>query len=357
MLIYAYSENVMAQSPFKIAESVTKVHNQINVGINPQIELISIVQTISKYPTVFGFLMSMDSSDYKTDIINHFGPFKDHPAVRMFDRLSMQPRMLNFSAPSNIMLYSDEYLNLRKDIKLDDFVISRAGGMDSLRMFLNLLCNFASQSAFNTFYSNHRDYYFKIIENTIKNLGSTNYISELESFYGKSQESYNIVLVSLYNYVGYGNSLLCSNDKRKIFNTMGPLKVVDNMPFFGDENYLKYFIRHEFSHPFVNPVTEKYWDLIKDYSKNYDSIPEVARKNVCGDWQECINEFIIRAITTQIGYNEADNTGLTYYKAEKSRGVSYMDGLLEKIRIYQVSRDTYPTFESFYPKIIEVFKE
>ena len=116
-------------------------------------------------------------------------------------------------------------------------------------------------------------------------------------------------------------------------------------------------IRHEFSHPFINPLTEKYWDYIKDYSHNFDSIPEVAKKNVCGDWQECINEFIIRAITTQIAYNESDDVGRQGYEREKSRGVYNMDMLLNKIRYYQSNRETYPTLDSYYLNILDVFKE
>lgn len=354
-LIFANSTYVLAQESFKMPEAVTKVYNQINVVVIPQVELISIVQTISKYPTVFGFLMAQDSSLYKTDVINHFESYKDHPAVLMFDRLSLQPGMLNFNAPSYIMLYTNESLHLRADIELDDFVIGRIGGIDSLSVFLKLLSDFATQSSFNEFYIDHREFYLTMIENTIKNLGSINYISELESFYGKNQKSYNIDLVSLYNFVGFGNSLLFSNDQREIYNVMGPNKVVNNAPFFGDENYLKYMIRHEFSHPFVNPLTEKHWDYIKNYSYKYDSIPEVARKNVCGDWQECINEFIIRAITTQLAYNEANDIGLQSYEKENSRGVSYLDSLLDKIRYYQSNRESYPTLESYYLNILDVF--
>lgn len=357
MIIFATTNNSLGQEPYRLPEEVTKVHNQINVGIFPQVELISIIQTISKYPTAFGFLMAIDSSTYKSDVINHFGAFKKHEAVIMFNRLSLQPRMLNFSAPSNIMLYTNKSLKLREDIELDDFVINRAGGIDSLKVFLELLIDFAYKSSFNEFYKKYQHFYSSIIENTIKNLGSINYISELENFYGKKQKSYDIVLVTLYDYVGFGNSLLCSNDEREIYNTMGPKEVVDNIPFFGDENYLKYMTRHEFSHPFINPLTEKYWDYLKDYLQQYDSIPEIARKKVCGDWQECVNEFIIRAITTQIAYNEADDLGLQSYEKEKSRGVIYLDDLLDKIRYYQLNRDSYPTFESFYLNVLDVFKE
>lgn len=186
----------------------------------------------------------------------------------MFDCLSMQPRMLNFSAPSNIMLYTDESLRLREDITLDDFVINRIAGMDSLKVFLELMQDFVIQSLFNKFFQNHETHYLNIVENTIKNLGQINYVDELESFNGKKQKSCNIILVSLYNSVGYGNSLLCENEEREIYNTKGPNSVISNMPFFGDENSLKYVIRHEFGHTFVNPLTEQYWDSIKDYSAN-----------------------------------------------------------------------------------------
>ena len=356
LTILANSAHVLAQNPYTALEAVTEVKNQVTVGVFPQVELISIVETISKYPTVLGFLMAKDSSEYKSDVTKHFSPYIDHPVIHMFDRLSLQPGGLNFSAPSNIMLYTDKSLHVREDIELDDFVVSRIGGRDSLQVFLDLIRDFAIQSSFNKFYREHQDFYLKIVKSTINNLGSINYISEIETFYGKKQKSYNIVLVSLYNFHGYGNSLLCSNDQREIYNTMGPKMVDNNLQFFGDEDYLKYMIRHEFSHPFVNPLTEKHWDYIKDYSHKFDSIPD-AHKKVCGEWQECINEFTIRAITTQIAYNESEEAGIQVYEKEKSRGVSHMDILLKKIRYYQANRETYPTLDSYYLKILNVFKE
>lgn len=348
---------VRAQNSYHSPEVISKVKNQVTVIISPQVELISVVQTISKYPTVLGFLMAKDSFDYKSDVFEHFSPYKDHPVIDMFDKLSLRPGMLNFMAPSNTMLHTDSSLYLREDIELDDFMLNRAGGRDSLDIFLDLLRDFAIQSSFNEFYLEHKEFYLRIVENTIDNLGPINYISEIEGFYGKSQKSYNIVLVSLYGGVGFGNSLLCSNDQRELYNTMGPQMVQDNVPFFGDENYLKYMIRHEYSHPFINPLTDKHWDYLKDYSNQFESIPEVARKKVCGDWQECVNEFIIRAITTQIAYSESDEAGVLAYEKESAKGVSYMDSLLEKIRYYQSNRETYPTLDSYYLNILDVFRE
>lgn len=355
-IVIATSTNMTAKGPYKSPISISGVKNCITVAVLPQTELMSIIQTISQYPNILGFLMAKDSSDYKTDVINHFTPFINHPAVKMFDRLSSQPRMLNFSAPSNIMLYTDVNLKLREDIKLDDFVINRAAGMDSLNLLLNLIRDFAVKSSFDEFYKKHEAFYINIVEKTINNLGSVNYVNQLESFYGKTQKSYNIVLVSLYSSCGYGNFLKRENDSLELFCTIGPRKIINKSPLFGDPEYLKSMVRHEFSHPFINPLTEKNWDYIKEYFSNYDSIPEVAKKQVCGDWQECINEFIIRSITTQLAYNDGEELGLKSYTTEKSRGVIYIDSLLNKIRHYQSSRDKFLSFESYYITVLDTFK-
>jgi hypothetical protein len=335
--------------------AVERKHNQINVLVHPQVELISIIQTIGGYPDLLPFLMSEQAFDYKARVKEHFAPFAGHAAVKMFDRLSGQPRKLNFSAPSNIMLYTDSNLHVRTDIALDDFVISRIDGMDSLQVFLGLLRNFAEVSGFNNFYGNNSHFYNSIIGQTLKDLGDFDYITELETFYGRPQQSYNVILVSLYNSVGFGNSILLPNGKREIYNTLGSDLLQDGLPCFGDEKHLKYMTRHEFSHPFINPLTELYRDEVMAFKSNFEKVPERARERVCGEWEECINEFIIRAITTWLAQHECQELGEWAYNHELGRGVVYLDELLGKINYFQANRHLYPAIDDFYPQLLEVF--
>ncbi len=330
-------------------------HNQINVMVHPGVELISIIQTIGNYPNVLPFLMADQEYSYKSRVLEHFSPLAKHPAVQMFDRLSSQPRKLNFSAPSNIMLYADENLQLRQDITMNAFVVSRIDGLDSLIVFLELLRNFAQVSDFNAFYSDNKEYYQSIINRTTQHMTDYSFIRELEDFFGRSQQSYNIILVSLYSSVGYGNWMLLPNGKKEIYNTMGMEKVKEEMPFFGDEDYLKHLIRHEFSHPFINPVTDLYHDLIMPHADRFDALPEAARRNVCHEWEECINEFIIRAITTWLAQQESLELGQWAYDYELNRGVIYLDELLQKIEDFHANRETYPTLNDYYPQLLEVF--
>lgn len=356
LLILTNSFCSLANDSFVFPRPVSGEKNHVKICVLPQVELISIVQEISRYRETFGFLMARDSSVYLSDVNSHFEDFREHPAVKMFERFCFQPRMLNFSAPSNLMLMTDGSLNLRKDIVEDEFVLNRIGGNDSLLAFLELLKDFSLESAFNDFFKLHEDYYKSLINTTINNIGPVNYISELEEFYGKKQESYNIVLVSLYGTVGYGNSLLFPDGRRGIYNTMGPRSINNGLAFFGDEKYLTYLIRHEFSHPFVNPLTEKYWSVVRDFTFRYDSIPEIARKQVCGDWQECINEFVVRSVTTYLALGENNVTGKEFYNKEKSRGVICLDQLLNKIEYFQADRKSYLTFDEYYEQILDVFR-
>lgn len=104
-----------------VPETITVKHNQISVMVHPRVELISIIQTIGNYPQILPFLMAEIDFDYKTRVLEHCSPFSGHPAVQMFDHLSAQLRKLNFSAPSNIRLYTDESFRVRRNIELDNF--------------------------------------------------------------------------------------------------------------------------------------------------------------------------------------------------------------------------------------------
>ncbi|MBP8994947.1 MAG: DUF4932 domain-containing protein [Bacteroidales bacterium] len=351
------STNDNFSAVYCLPEPIKETHSSVNFEVLPQIELISIIQTISKYQTKYGFLMIQDTFLYQKEILKNFSSFRNHPVIQMFDSLSLKPGKMNFSAPSSLMLYLDNNLNLRNDIIFDDFIIKRCGGIDSIKLFLNFLKDFSQKSSFNKFFKEHTDFYKRIISLSIKSLGDNNIIQEIEEFYGLKQENYNVCLVSMYNFVGFGNSILHKNKKMELYNVIGPRSIEKDIPDFGDAYYLKYMLRHEFSHPFVNTLTEENWNYIKDYSAKFETIPDVAKKRICGDWQECINEFVIRAVSVHLAYKENEELGQQVYDSEKSRGVYNLDDLLEHIREYENNRNRYATFGSYYKNILDIFKK
>ncbi|MCG4587343.1 DUF4932 domain-containing protein, partial [Anaerosalibacter bizertensis] len=91
----------------------------------------------------------------------------------------------------------------------------------------------------------------------------------------------------------------------------------------------------------------------KKYSKLYIPVKDTMEKEAYGDWESCLNEHIIRAITARFNYKKDKSLGDNTIEWEKENGFIYIDKLLEKLDEYDNNRDIYPTFESFYPELLK----
>lgn len=158
-------------------------------------------------------------------------------------------------------------------------------------------------------------------------------------------------MVPLFHCGGYGISVE-DDGSNNIFSIIGPTVVQNSLPDFGSRSWFDNLQQHEFSHSFVNPMTDKFYDLAEKYSELYNNIETDMKKQAYGSWYDTLNEHIIRAITTRFAYLESREDGDSTLALEKSRGFRYLDALLEKLNEYEDSRSKYPTFEAFYPELL-----
>ena len=186
-------------------------------------------------------------------------------------------------------------------------------------------------------------------------MGDHNYIRELEDYYGLKQNSYNIVLVSLFHTVGFGPKIGVGENKFDIYSIIGPQGIQNGKPTFGNKERFKYLQRHEFSHSFVNYLDDIYEDEIMKYEELFTPIREemVARKY--GDWKSCVDEHIVRAITTRMAFNDGKEKGEQALAYEEKNKFIYVEDLVNKLCEYENNREVYKTFEDFYPELIKVF--
>ena len=336
----------------KKLKPVEQTNQKVHVCVDPRVALISIIQVISHYREVLPVLLNAEDFPYARTVMAHFSAYSGHPAVIFFDEVSGQPGGFNFMAPPMVMLYLTPNLTPRADVIWPDALLDRIGGRRNLDLFLNHLRDFRSVTGFDAFYQRYGAYYETLIDQVVGKLGAKDYIGEIESFYGTKQNSYTVILAPLYGHVGFGPLVETTSGERYVYNILGPQMVRDGDLFFGDERYFSMMQRHEFSHSFVNPLTDKYWDHVKDYAHLYDELPE---QKICGAWQECINEYVIRAVTTYLAFQDSKAEGEVARETEWRRNVVLIDDLLAQVRFYAESRDRYPTFEAYYPRLLETF--
>ena len=172
-----------------------------------------------------------------------------------------------------------------------------------------------------------------------------------------SQNSYNIILAPLFT-GGFGPRIERSSGKYDIYNILGPMSMENGLPAFGSEESFRHIAWHEFSHSFVNPTTEIFSRDIDQYKALFEPISTRMKGQAYGDWQTCVNEHIVRAVTTRFAYREiSPEAGEQALHGEKEHGFAYVEALCESLAGYEKQRDTYPTLVDYYPELIKVFRE
>jgi hypothetical protein len=343
---------------------VTKSVGSINVSVDPRIELLMVVQSLGSYrDKMFTSTLTKFDYQYTRDVEKYFAPYKTHRAVTLFDQMWQKGFWLG--APVEAMIYCSMPPDIRLSPSVSDFVKTRAGGEQNVRDFVAALAEFARDSHFAEFYRAHQEAYERAVDTTAANLQKNDLLGVLESYYGMKQGSYTIVTAMLGHYGGFGPRIERSPGIYEIFSIGGPSKLKDNEPvFFGESEGLRSIVWHEFSHPFINPMTERHPELVAQYSAAIYSkilnptgqkkIEDAADRQMAVE--ENINEHMIRAINIRlVDRNISHASALEKTASEKKKGYLYIDALCAKLEQYEKQREKYPTMESFYPELIKAF--
>ncbi len=325
----------------------------VNIMVDPRIELLAVVQFLSGYDKRFGLITRFDFP-YKQDVREYFSKQKNHPAVKLFDRMSTEG--FSFDAPPAAMLYLSKPPELTAERPFTEYLNKRAGGAEELKKFVEQLRDFAKETEFMSFFKTHHGTFQHMVDRAQEKLGGINYAQTLQDYYGMIQNSYNIILAPIF-VGGFRPRIKRSDEKYDIYNILGPMNMKAEYPAFGSEESFRYIAWHEFSHSFVNTTTEKFSRNIDRYKALFEPISTRMKGQTYGDWQTCVNEHIVRAVTTRLAYQEiSPEAGEQALHGEKEHGFAYVEALCESLTGYEKHRDTYPTLVDYYPELIKVFE-
>ncbi|WP_160688973.1 DUF4932 domain-containing protein [Clostridium sp. C2-6-12] len=329
----------------KIANTV-KESGICNVSVEPKIELLGVVQYLADAPVILKKNLHVDNQKYSDDISNYFSKYKNEEVINLCKEM-METGFTYDTAP-NAMLYVDDNLKLLEDISLPETIITNAGGKEKLLKFFDLLSDFRKKSKFDDFYISHDEFYKKCVSDVKNRIDKLGLIEKIQNYYGYKQNSYNFIIQPL-SIGGYGIKMPAKDGKFDLYDFM----VVPN-----DDAEFFQMVVHEFGHSYINPLTEKNIDEINKYSNLFLPIKDDMSKQAYTDWNCCVNEHIVRAIS----YSVLRNTfGLEkseeYIARDTGMKFIYISAISEKLKEYENNRDKYPSFNEFYPELIKLFKE
>ncbi|MCJ7459755.1 MAG: DUF4932 domain-containing protein [candidate division Zixibacteria bacterium] len=351
----------------------------LNITVDPRIELLAVVQFLSGYGERTGLITRYDFP-YKADVSEYFSACKNHPAVKLFEEMSVSG--FSFDAPPDAMLHLSDPPELTLQVPYTRNLKRRAGGQERLEKFIQELRDFAQKTNFTSFFEAHKGTYSKLVSDTYGKMQGVDFIATLENYYGMKQLRYNIILAPLFHPGGFGPRIdreggsnpifnfikslqylifnQWSGKSYEIYNICGPTGVENGIPSFGTQEGFRQLAWHEFGHSFVNPLSESLKNRIKisEYSSLFMPIREKMEKEGYSNWETCVNEHIVRAITARLTFiHFGKQAGEDELRDQKSRGFVYIDPLCKKLEEYEIRRDKYPAFADFFQELLKVFEE
>ncbi|MBI4674258.1 MAG: DUF4932 domain-containing protein [Chloroflexi bacterium] len=325
----------------------------LDVGVDSRIELLSIVQFLSGYR-----LITQKDSLYRRNINHHFSPYKSHPAVKLFAELSKD---FNYDAPPAAMLHLSEPPDLHLQLPFTEDLERRAGGKDRLEQFIIQLRDFARETRFMTFFEANQPILLPMVAHVRRQAQSCNVVRTVEDYFGSRQHSYRVILAPLLANNCFGLRSERSDNTYDVSVVVGgtmELAIKGMLIFSSSLSVSCPVLWHELSHSFVNPLTARFRAEIECYRGLYNPISNRMARIAYRTWEVCVNEHIIRAVTTRLIHREYGNVrGKLSLLEETMRGFRYVDALCARLQECELQRDQYPTFEDFYPQLVDVFRE
>lgn len=322
----------------------------IVVEVNPQIELMNSILYTSNHSKLIKNSMGFNSpiteieSDYTKAVKNFFNPYREHEIYKLIEKMTVNGFFLG--RPIELMCSLGEPPMLQRKYEVYKLCRQLCGGEESINNLLSLLRKFSQETEYMKFFDSEKGYYQNLIEEASKYINKYALVSIMEEFYGKKQNSYHYIVTSLYR--GCFGISFRSNSKLDMYIVMCDL-LSTNVAI------------HEFAHPIINPLTEKYNHLVMKNSQAYEWLKQYQLPNYksgYGDWNECVNEHIARAIAIYLGKKLGEEElASKHLEDDLKKGYMYLPALLDKFQYYERHRDIFKTIDDFYPVLIEVFAD
>ncbi len=316
------------------------------VTVDPRIELMGIVQYLAGYTLSTTYELA-----YVTDIENHFGSYREHDAVAMFRVMS--PRGFSFDAVPKAMLSLGDPPLLEQVYNFPSDVVALAGGQEALENFVSAMRDFATQTAFETFYIAHQPFYDSLTTATVPAFQDA--VGALDQFLGRPVSNATLILGATLHRGGF-TTLFETSNSREVFAVVGPASAIDSFPQFGTPRRIGSIVWHEYAHTVVNQLTADHSHWLTEHADRHAAVAEHLASQGYNSWSVAVNEHIIRAITARmLDRHLGRSVGLSSINTDVNRGFAYVPGLVRKLEEYEQDREAYPTLEEFYPELLTAF--
>lgn len=327
----------------------------IDISVDPRVELMSIIFRLAGHNEY----NQCQIPKYDKDIEAYFKPYKDHAVVKFAVELAGR-RGVGFDAPMSMAVHLTDANTLSPLVSFEP----HPAKLDSrwqpkeAEKFLEKARQFAKSTNFAGFFDEHKVFYDETVKTLKDTIRQNAHFEWFDEFFGaRADVNLHVILGMANGGSCYGASVVVDG-RQQMYSIPGVWLCDPNgKPAFDKEAVNTLF--HEFCHSYTNPIVDKFESQLEPAGKKLHSeVKDVMKRMAYGSWQTMMREYIVRVCVIQY-YRKyqtpQDVKRLLRY--EVGRGFIDMRELDEVVSKYESQRDKYPTFESFFPRVVEFFDE
>ena len=326
------------------------------IGVDPRVELMSILFRLAGNPEytegrVPGYLQAID---------RHFGPHREHEAVRLARQLR-QSDGVSFDAVMDMAVHVSDVESLAERVPLDsaDLQLDRRWHGVKARRFLAAARRFVADSRFTEFFASQRQLYDLTNSRARKFVADYADLDWYDRFFGARSRARFIIVPGLVNGgPSYAVNLIAEDGVEEIYAIPGVWQVDSfGLPRFSGD-WLRTLV-HEFVHSYANPLNDKHAAEMETAARQlYEPVQEAMHKQAYRGWQTLLHESLVRAATVRyVIEHDGAEAGQRAVEHEHSRSFFWTGDLVKLLGQYENDRQTYPTLEAFMPRVVEFFNQ
>ncbi len=318
---------------------------RLKVAADPRIELMSLLISMTR-------LGKQQQDDvaiaYRATAAATFHRLGSHEAVKLLEALQAQG-FVGTQPYRFAMLLSAPTMSLDGPLPAD-----LEANSEKLGALAKAIQAFAAESRFMDFHSSHGALFAAVSRKVSALLEVDDVIGRIEEFYGISADRVTIVPAPLLTSPALGIPLTHADGSHEIVCLIAPLGATGQQePDFYQPARLFLAIETAVGQAVVSQLTSRFERDITETQELFSPLADRLAPRGITTWAAAIDQHILRAVGARMFQARGKVREAQHELLKHERdGYWYVRQFFDLLAAYQADRKTYPTLESYYPRMM-----
>lgn len=326
----------------------------VTVAVDPRVELLSIIFRLAGHREYNQGRVA----SYVNDVEEHFGRFRNHPAVECAAELR-RTRGVSFDACMSMAVHLGDAFTPQARLPFDPLPesLDPRWGVEGAARFLEQTQRFVEDSSFREFIAAHRPLYELAELRMQKVLDEHAHLEWFDDFFGRRpQATFKLTLGMLNGPSSYGPRYRTAGGDEELYCILGVWRTDDEgRPVFDREMLAT--VVHEFCHSYINAIVDRHAAPLEVAgTKIFPYVQAAMQRQGYGNWKTMMYESLVRASVIRYTLRhmgpEATRREIADQKARRFLWIEELSDLLGE---YEGRRNEFTDLDAYFPRVIDFF--